>query len=77
MQVEWLKAEWRRRGLLKRVQRTFSGCLGPCDVPSVVLVAKPDGLEWLGGIERHDQYEIILNWATRSKEAGMARALQT
>jgi len=37
--AEWLKAEWRRRGLLKRLQLTISGCLGPCDVPNVVVVA--------------------------------------
>jgi hypothetical protein len=28
--VDWLKKEWRARGLLKRVQLTISGCLGPC-----------------------------------------------
>ena len=37
--VEWLKAEWRRRGLLKNIQLTISGRLGPCDVPNVVLIA--------------------------------------
>jgi len=26
--VEWLKSEWRRRGELKRVQLTISGCGG-------------------------------------------------
>ena len=39
MPVEWLKTEWRRRGLLKNIQLTISGCLGPCDVPNVVLIA--------------------------------------
>src|SRR5450759_5278295 len=34
--VEWLKNEWRARGLLKRIQLSISGCLGPCDVPNVV-----------------------------------------
>ena len=34
--AEWLKTEWRKRGLLKRVHLTISGCLGPCDVPNVV-----------------------------------------
>src|SRR2546429_8222285 len=28
------------RGLLKRVQLTISGCLGPCDLPNVVTVSK-------------------------------------
>ena len=31
--VAWLKDEWRRRGLLKRVQLSVSGCVGPCDLP--------------------------------------------
>jgi len=36
--AEWLKQEWRKCGLLKRVQLTISGCLGPCDVPNVVAI---------------------------------------
>jgi hypothetical protein len=45
--VEWLKNEWRARGLLKRVQLTISGCVGPCDVPNVVVITRPWGTEWL------------------------------
>jgi hypothetical protein len=36
--VDWLKSEWRKQGLLKRVQLTISGCVGPCDVPNVVVI---------------------------------------
>jgi cobaltochelatase CobN len=36
--VEWLKAEWRRRGLPKNIQLSICGCLGPCDVANVVKV---------------------------------------
>lgn len=36
--VAWLKEEWRKRGLLKRVQLSVSGCVGPCDLPNVVVV---------------------------------------
>ena len=32
--VEWMKDEWRKRGLLKRFQLTVSGCVGPCDAPN-------------------------------------------
>lgn len=28
--VDWLKRDWRSRGLLKNIQLTISGCLGPC-----------------------------------------------
>ncbi len=41
--VDWLKKEWRARGLLKRVQLTKSGCLGPCDLPNVVTVSATAG----------------------------------
>src|ERR1700731_4252905 len=46
--VEWLKKEWRSRGLLKRVQLTISGCLGPCDLPNVVTISneKRDPVVW-------------------------------
>lgn len=37
--VEWLKEEWRARGLLKRIQLSISGCLGPCDIPNVVTIS--------------------------------------
>ena len=45
--VDWLKKEWRARGLLKRVQLTISGCLGPCDLPNVVTRTGRSGLERL------------------------------
>jgi hypothetical protein len=44
---EWLKEEWRKRGLLKRFQLTVSGCVGPCDVPNVVVVNSESGSQWL------------------------------
>jgi hypothetical protein len=73
--VEWLKQEWRRRGLLKRVQLTISGCLGPCDVPNVVAIVMQAQTIWLGNISRRDQYQSLLDWASRSKDAGRAVAL--
>jgi hypothetical protein len=67
--VEWLKNEWRKRGLLKRVQLTISGCVGPCDVPNVVVITTSTGTEWLGNIETHSQYRNLLEWAVRCKDA--------
>ena len=58
--VEWLKSEWRKRGLLKRVQLTISGCVGPCDVPNVVVITSSSGTEWLGNIVKFDQYRRLL-----------------
>jgi hypothetical protein len=68
--VDWLKQEWRARGLLKRIQLTISGCVGPCDVPNVVVIASASGTEWLGGITEFSQYQALVAWASRSKEKG-------
>ena len=68
--VEWLKTEWRRRGLLKNIQLSICGCLGPCDVPNIVKIDAREETIWLGGIERFDQYREIADWATLSKTAG-------
>lgn len=73
--AEWLKDEWRKRGLLKRVQLTISGCLGPCDVPNVVAIVTQAQTIWLGNISRRDQYQSLLDWASRSKDSGYALEL--
>ncbi len=68
--VEWLKQEWRKRGLLKRVQLTISSCLGPCDVPNVVRISDAGNDTWLGKVERFEQYEALVDWAAESMVAG-------
>jgi hypothetical protein len=73
--VEWLKKEWRARGLLKRIQLTISGCLGPCDVPNVVTISNESGTQWLGGITEFSQYRALLEWAITSRDAGVLLAL--
>jgi hypothetical protein len=73
--VEWLKSEWRQRGLLKRVQLTISGCVGPRDVANVVVITTSSGTEWLGNIVRFDQYRSLLEWPVRCRDAGEMLAL--
>ncbi len=73
--VEWLKSEWRRRGLLKRVQLTISGCVGPCDVPNVVVITTSSGTKWLGNVNSFEQYRSLLEWAVRCRDAGEVVAL--
>jgi hypothetical protein len=68
--VEWLKKEWKARGLLKQIQLSISGCLGPCDVPNVVTISNENGTRWLGGITEFDQYHALVDWATASRDAG-------
>src|ERR1022692_929505 len=47
--VEWLKQEWRKRGLLKNIQISICVCLGPCDLTNVVKVSSSGGDLWLSG----------------------------
>jgi cobaltochelatase CobN len=68
--VEWLKKEWRTRGLLKRIHLSISGCLGPCDVPNVVTISNENGTLWLGQIAEFNQYQSLLEWALASRDAG-------
>ena len=68
--VDWLKQEWRKRTLPKKVQLTISGCLGPCDVTNVVLVMMGDPPVWLGGLDRHEQYKALADWASDCASAG-------
>ncbi len=68
--VDWLKDEWRKRGLLKRFQLTISGCVGPCDVPNVVEITSEAGSQWLGNIKDFNEYRSPLEWAAQSVDAG-------
>src|ERR1700722_11034072 len=75
--VEWLKKEWKARGLLKQIQLSISGCLGPCDVPNVVTISSENGTRWLGGITEFRQYQALLDWAASSRDAGKLLPLPT
>lgn len=68
--VEWLKKEWRRRGLLKGLQLTISGCLGPCDVPNVVAIVSDTTTHWYGNVAGQHMYEEIVDWAAASVASG-------
>ena len=68
--VEWLKHEWKQRGLLKHIQLTISGCLGPCDLCNVVTIADSAVRIWLGGLCEHRHYMALLEWALESKASG-------
>jgi len=68
--VEWLKDEWRNRGLLKRFQLSVSGCVDPCDIPNVVVVNSESGSQWMGNIRDINQYRSLVEWAAPSVKAG-------
>jgi hypothetical protein len=73
--VDWLKTEWRERGLLRRVQLTISGCVGPCDVPNVVVITTPAGSEWLGNLSETAHYRSLLEWAVECRDLGQVLEL--
>ena len=68
--VEWMKEEWKRRGLKKTIQLTISGCLGPCDLTNVVSISSAEQTIWLGGLRDFASYLALLEWASASCEAG-------
>jgi len=70
--VDWIKKEWKERGLKKSIQLTISGCLGPCDLPNVVSISSKEETVWLGTLCRFQDYVVLAEWASAS---GRARRL--
>ena len=73
--VEWMKEEWKGRGLKKRIQLTVSGCLGPCDISNVVSISSTEGAVWLGRLGDFSDYAALLEWASSSNDSGRLLAL--
>lgn len=73
--ADWLKAEWKRRALLKHIQLSISGCLGPCDHVNVIAMAGPEGITYVGGLTTRRHFELLLDWATRSADEGCLQPL--
>ncbi|WCK53291.1 (2Fe-2S) ferredoxin domain-containing protein [Aneurinibacillus sp. Ricciae_BoGa-3] len=69
--VEWLKKNWKQEGLLKSIQLTITGCLGPCDLTNVVCISSAKKQIWLGELTEDIQYEALFEWAKSSAEAGV------
>lgn len=73
--IDELKAEFKRRKLIGKVQLTISSCLGPCDVLNVVALWLPEGMRWFGGLTESWQYMDLMDWASASAAAGEALPL--
>ncbi len=73
--VDWLKNEWRERRLLRHIQLTIAGCLGPCDVFNVVTIVTPQETIWLGGITEEWPFVLLRDWAVGSADRGELIAL--
>jgi hypothetical protein len=67
---DWIKQQWKDEQLNKCVQLTISGCLGPCDLANVFCIISPRGMQWFGGLQEHWQYELLVDWASASRDAG-------
>ena len=70
--VDRLKAAWKAEKLNRGVQLTISGCLGPCDLPNVAVVATAAGLQWYGRLDRDAHYDALLAWARACVASGTA-----
>jgi (2Fe-2S) ferredoxin len=68
--VERIKAVWKAEKLNRAVQLTISGCLGPCDLPNVVLVITGTDMHWYGLIAGDEDYDALIDWARACKETG-------
>lgn len=71
--VDWLKAEWKKSGMLGILHLTISGCLGPCDLVNVACLVGPSGTTWIGGLDCQSHFEALRDWAAESaREERMA-----
>ena len=68
--VDWLKAEWKRRLLPKKIHLTISGCLGPCDASNVVLILLGPHATFLGGLSSQTGYADLVEWASACERRG-------
>jgi hypothetical protein len=69
--VERIKEIWQREKLNRSIQLTVSGCLGPCDVPNVVLLITGEGTEWLGRIVGDAADNQLIQWARDCHATGV------
>ena len=68
--IDWMKDDWKKRGLKKRLQLTITGYLGPCDLSNVVNINCSAGMVWYGTLRDFSHYVALLEWAAASAEAG-------
>jgi len=68
--VERIQEIWQREKLNRSIQLSVSGCLGPCDVPNVVLLITAERMEWLGRIAGDAAYDLLIQWARDCHAAG-------
>ncbi|MDQ0875726.1 putative metal-binding protein [Paenibacillus sp. V4I3] len=68
--VEWLKINWKNDKLSKKMQLSFTGCLGPCDVTNVVCILGPTKQYWFGGMTAQNHYETLYEWCKSSVDTG-------
>jgi cobaltochelatase CobN len=69
--VERIKEIWQREKLNRCIQLTVSGCLGPCDMPNVVLLLTSDETAWFGRIDGDVAYDRLIQWARGCQAAGV------
>jgi hypothetical protein len=67
---ERLKSIWKKDHLLKTIQLTISGCVGPCDAANVVQIITPGGVEWYGNLNQSVYFDALIEWGRACSSAG-------
>jgi hypothetical protein len=75
--VDWLKDQWRKLQLPKKIHLSISGCLGPCDASNVVLLLAGEEQIWLGGLRDQSCYDQLVDWAADCAQAQEIQPLPT
>jgi nitrile hydratase accessory protein len=60
--LEEFKAQWKKRGIRRRVHLTVSGCLGPCPLANVILLQFRGDSMWFHSINRPDDVDLIYDY---------------
>jgi hypothetical protein len=63
--LDWLKAQWKEKKLLRTVQLTIGGCFGACDLSNVACVQNASETVHLGKLSSQEHYDELLVWAER------------
>ena len=61
--IDFLKSEWEKKRLDKKVNLTISNCLGYCSLHNVTLLKNNGKKTWIGKLNGKEHYEAIVTWA--------------
>jgi cobaltochelatase CobN len=60
--LEDFKAQWKKRGIRRRLHLTISGCLGPCPLANVILLQFRGQSMWFHSINHASDVDLIYDY---------------